>query len=142
MDKENIAWTAPEYDYEHREPAWYLVSILVAAVLLILALWQKNFLFAAFVLLAEMAIILGAKQLPPVWDFEISGGGVKIGEKKFFGYADIEGFDIHPDTEDYHHLVLRVRSRFSPDVKIRMPVSESEKIETRLAKTLQRQSYE
>ena len=79
MDKENIAWTAPEYDYEHREPAWYLVSILVAAVLLILALWQKNFLFAAFVLLAEMAIILGAKQLPPVWDFEISGGGVKIG---------------------------------------------------------------
>lgn len=141
-EKEKISWAAPEYDHQQRDALWYLASIIIAAILLIVALWQRNYLFAVFIILAEIAVIIQANRFPPIWDFEIGGDGVKIGDKKFITYGDIEGFDIHPDTEHYNHLVLRVHSRFRPDVKIRIPAAESGNIEARLLEILERREYE
>jgi len=142
MDKENITWSAPEYDYEHRRAEWYLLSIVIAVGLIVLSLWQRNFLFALFILLAEMAILLSAKQFPPVWDFEVNAKGVRIGDKKFFNYAEMEGFDVHYDTDEYNHLVVRINHRFSPDLTLRMPAHRSDEIEKFIAKNIPRQSYD
>ena len=142
MQKFSISWRAPEYEYQHKGLNWYWVTIIVTIILLGISIWQKNFLFALFIVVAEVVLIFTANRIPPVWEFEISEQGVRIGEKKNYAYSHIEGFDIHPDTDEFNKLVLKLRARLRPYLIIRIPDTDSEEIEKRLEQILVRDSYE
>jgi hypothetical protein len=121
---------------------------MIAIVLLALALWQKNFLFAIFIVIAWLVIVYLSRKTPTMWKFEINEKGIEFilangdsGSLKFYPYEEIEGFDIHsvispampgaaikPKTEEYGELVLKTKKRFSPYLKINFPSSNEEKI--------------
>ncbi|MEE8131477.1 MAG: AzlD domain-containing protein [Candidatus Paceibacterota bacterium] len=140
MDKEKtkeissvISWRAPEFEYHHKDASWYWLSIIAAIILVALALWQKNFLFVIFVVIAEMVVISLVGRFPPIWEFKISEKGVEIGrpnkkEKKFYPYRELESFDIHPAGEEYKELVLKSQSRLKPFFKINIHSKDEEKI--------------
>jgi len=139
-----IEWQAPEFEYVEKDVSWYWMGLIVSILLLAAAVWQKNFLFAIFVVIAYLAVIYSAGQRPAIWKFTIDNNGVEIDPmkgksvaSKIYNYEDIEGFDIW-DKE----LVLKVNKKISPYVKMIFPADKEKEIKEFLAKHVPESEYE
>lgn len=152
MEKEEkktpaIEWQAPEYEYQPKDISWYWISLIIGIILIALAIWQKNLLFAIFIVIAWLVITSIANRFPTVWEFKINEKGINIALSKeesgakFYPYAEIEGFDIHSGGEDYQELVLKIKSKFSPYLKINIHSADEEKIRDFLLKILPEEEY-
>jgi len=145
-----IAWQAPEYEFQpKKDVSWYWLSLIAAIILFAVAIWQKNFLFGVFVVLAWVVVIKLADRPPLIWDFKIDEEGISIGlfkgeagENKFYPYSDIDYFDIHEGNGDYKGLALKFKSRLSPILKINIRPEEEEKIKAFLLKFLKQKTIE
>jgi hypothetical protein len=50
--RKTISWRAAEFHYIEKDYLWYTGIIAAGALLLVIALWQRNFFFAVFVAIA------------------------------------------------------------------------------------------
>ncbi len=157
-ETEVISWQAPEFEYRVKGVFWYWLSLIIAIILLALSIWQKNFLFAVFIVIAWLVIVYSASRTPTIWNFKISEKGIEINlpnndwtSSKFYLFSEIEGFDIHssptppdqyPETQpEYRELILKVKKRFSPYLKINFPLANEEKIKNFLQKYINKEEY-
>lgn len=144
---EFIVWQAPEFEYYRKDVSWYWLSLIISIILLALSIWQKNFLFAVFVIIAWLVIVYSANRLPNVWSFKIDEKGIEISlpktkdNQKFYPYSEIEGFDIHPASDQYKELVLKVKSKLSPYLKINITANDEEKIKNFLQQYISKEEY-
>ncbi|MBI2594642.1 MAG: AzlD domain-containing protein [Candidatus Colwellbacteria bacterium] len=142
-----IQWQAPEFEYNPKDVSWYWLSLIAAIILIAFSLWQKNFLFAIFVAIAWFIILNWANRFPTIWEFRIDDKGIDINlpskktVSKFYAYTEIEGFDIHIGGEEYKELVFRVKSKFSPFLKINFLSADEEKIKNFLTQFLPKKEF-
>lgn len=116
--EKSITWRAAEYEYSGKSVVWYVIVGTATALLTLSALWQHNFFFAVFILIAgAMLIVLGRKH-PRVMDFTVNDKGVSIGKLQFYEYDDLEGFAIRNRPNRLDELVIKRKTSFSPFVKI------------------------
>ena len=149
-EKSFISWRAPEFEHRPKNESWYWMSFIAGIILMAVAVWQKNFLFAVFVVLAWITIIFSVNRKPTMWNFRIDKEGVQIslpsGDKasaKTYLYSGIRGFDIHPTPGDeYKELILKQRSKFSTFVKINIFARDEEKIKSFLEEFLPHEEYD
>jgi len=139
---ETVSWCAPEYEYSPKSSLWYWTSLLLALVLIVFALWQKNFLFAVFVFIAELIIFAVADKRPKIWEFTIDEKGVYIEKDKFFPYDQLEAFDVHINETEYDQLLLKTKKKISPIVTINIYKEEREKIRKFLEKYIPREQID
>src|SRR4030042_157887 len=144
QDKEQISWQAPEFEYQRKDLSWYWLSLIFAIVLIALSIWQKNFLFAVFVVLAWLVIVYSTRRPPTVWNFSIDERGVQIdlpngdpSSIKFYPFEEINGFDLH----EGQNLVLKLKKKLSPYLKINFPAEQEEKIKNFLQKYIPEEEY-
>lgn len=143
-----IEWQTPEFEYAVKDVSWYWLSLMVAIVLFALAIWQGNFLFSIFIIIAWLVIVYLSRRFPTVWQFKIDENGVDIylpknrENEKFYAYKEIEGFDIHPMSDEYKELVFKIKARFSPYLKINIRAADEEKIKNFLTKFLPQEEYQ
>lgn len=126
-----INWQAPEFDYREKNIAWYWLSIVAAILLLAFALWQKNFLFAVFILFGELLILTWSIRRPGTIDFSLTEKGFSIGKMHFYPIDDIKSFSIESDTNTdapWLDLVLRFKRQLRPTLLVKVPKSEADKI--------------
>ncbi len=149
MEDKIIKWQALEFEYQKKDVSWYWLSVMAAIILVALAIWQGNFLFAIFIVIAELVVVSFAGKFPPVWEFKISGKGVEIGrpnqqgEKKFYPYEKLEGFDIHSGGDETHkELVFKSESKLQPFLKINIHSEDEERIKKFLLKFLPREEFD
>jgi len=62
-------WQTKEYEYHEKDIFWYWASIIIAVGIVAFAVWQKNFLFAAFVIIAEILVLVWAERKPDTIEF-------------------------------------------------------------------------
>jgi hypothetical protein len=135
-------WKAPEFEHLEKSTTWYWGSMIVAVLLMGVALWQKNFLFAVFIMLAELALFLFAGEKPKVWNFKIDDKGVTIENHKLYKYADITLYDIHEFSDEYHELVLQTKSKVHHYIKMFIRVEDEAKVTELLDKKTHRGEIE
>lgn len=120
----DIKWEAPEWEHRPKTVSWYWASIIISILILALAIWQKNFFFAVFVLIAEILVMVWGSVEPPMIKFELNEKGLRVGKNRFFPMrqlrafsADLEGFSDpnHPD------IVLHFNGHFRPALRIKVP---------------------
>ena len=118
-----IAWEAPEFEHRPKGPMWYWVSMIVALVLLGAAVWQRNFFFAVFIVIAEVLLIVWGSYEPRKVKFEVSEHGLHIDGKRYpirelrsFS-ADIEGML----DADHPELIIHFDHHFRPALRIKVP---------------------
>jgi len=159
-EETSISWQAPEFEYHQKDVSWYWLSLMVMIILLALSIWQKNFLFAFFVIIAWLVIVYSSRRLPAVWIFKISETGIEIKlakdnstNIKSYPYGEIDGFDIHSKTispasdgtpttkPKYKELVLKLKSKFSSYLKINFLANDEEKIKNFLQKHIIQEEY-
>ena len=112
-----ILWQAPEFKYQYKDISWYWLSIIIAAILILLAIWQKNMLFAIFIIIAETMVILWAKESPKILKFKLDKKGIHIDKIKFYDYENLSGFHII-EEDGFGELILRTKSKLHPYIKI------------------------
>lgn len=92
----------------------------MAVLLTVLALWQKNFFFAVFVVIAEISIIVLARRRPRVIEFTIDETGIRAGEDIALGFAEMEGFAIVERPGRLNEIVLKRPRSINP--YFRLPI--------------------
>lgn len=137
-----VTWQAPEFEHVEKSTTWYWGSMVIAIVLIAIALWQKNFLFAVFIVIAELAVFMLAGEKPKLWDFSIDERGVTIENHKTYKYKDIKLYDIHEFSDEYDELVLQTNSKLQHYIKIFIPAEDRSRIEETLGKKVYRGEIE
>jgi hypothetical protein len=128
MDDGILTWEAPEFEHVEKSTTWYWGSMIVAVILMGIALWQKNFLFAVFIMVAELAIFMLSEEKPKMWDFMIDHRGVTIEKHKLYKYSTIKMYDIHGFSDEYHELVLQTTSKVHHYIKMFIHVEDEERV--------------
>ena len=137
-----IQWRAPEFEYRAKTMGWYWLSILLAVLILAVAVWQKNFLFGIFVVIAEILILVWANREPRMIEFALTEHGIQIGGSKTELYAEIESFSLAPNPGEWAALTLRFKRRLRPVLHALLPSARLAEIETKLQSFLKQQDYQ
>lgn len=112
-----VSWKAAEYGYVEKSVLWYAVVGLTALILVAVALWQKNFFFAVFVVIAAAVFIAFGKQRPPVVEFRVSGEGVSVG-KRSFSYDRLESFAVRSRPNRLDEIILKQKTYVNPYLRL------------------------
>ncbi len=143
MEPFSIEWRAPEFNYREKDISWYWISAMIAIILLSASVWQKNFLFAVFIVIAEVLILVWAGQKPREIAFKIDEKGLTIDDKKFYPYSSIGAFSIDENTGcEWRELAFRFSHGMRPLLKVLAPGKQSGEIEKALAAVIQKTESE
>ncbi|MDD5547728.1 MAG: hypothetical protein PHN74_02440 [Candidatus Pacebacteria bacterium] len=142
QEKKEIKWTALEYEYYEKSVSWYWISGIIAAVIALIAIRQKNFLFAIFVAMAELVLISWAKRVPKNLEFAINDEGVVIGSIKFLPYGGLSEFCLRERAGDFGELILKSKSKLQGYTKISIFNKDIPEIEKFLSEKLREFEYE
>ncbi len=136
MAKFEMSWEAPEYEYREKGVSWYWISIIVAALMIAFAVWQKDFLFGFFIVVAEMLFIIWGDRIPQTLPFSLTDEGIKIGESKFHLMREFESWSTDRSDEDWADIHLYFRSRLRAPLKMIVPVGRVDEVRTNLRPVL------
>ena len=137
-----IKWQAPEFDYRKKDVSWYWISIIIAVLILGFAVWQRNFPFGFFVVLAEIMVLVWANTEPQIINFELNDKGLSVGEHKFHSYAEFENFSVEDESnEERSHIFFQFR-RLKPKLKIKITKGAVAEARLALKKVLPEVKYE
>ena len=140
--KEKITWLAPEFHYHHKDISWYWLTIIIAAIALLISIWQGNLLFGFFVILAEVMTLVWAKQIPRTLEFTIDKEGVRMDNLKFFAYNELSGFHVRELHDGTGELILKTQKVLEPYTKIVADAANLEEIKDFLKTFLEEIEYE
>lgn len=101
-----LSWEAPDFIYHEKDVSWYWLSIIIATLLAAYGLWQKNFLFILFVVVAEIIIIGWARKWPTLFHFLLNERGVSINNKEISLWSELENFAIL-EMEEISEIALK-----------------------------------
>lgn len=116
-----IAWDAPEYEYREKSVAWYWMSIIIAAIIIAFAIWEKNFLFGLFVVLAEILLMVWGNRPPRMVHFVMDATGIMIGDERRHGFKEFEAMSVDAQGDGSAEIIFVFRERFKAPLKIIFP---------------------
>ncbi len=88
-----FSWKCHDYIKYQKSKIWYLVSLIIVAAMVAWAIYTVNYLFAVFLVLFYLVVIMYEFKEPEVIDCVITPDGIKHGSKFFF-YKTIDNFFI------------------------------------------------
>jgi hypothetical protein len=137
LGPKEIRWKAPEFEYYHKDVSWYWLTIILSLLVVALAIWQRNFLFAVFAVIAEVLIIFWGRRRPQKIEFQLNDKGLAIGDKTFYPYGGFLGFAFGENE-----VIFQKKNRFSPYLKVSVEESKSGEIKKLLSRYLPEIEYE
>ncbi len=137
-----ITWEAPEYEYREKTVSWYWISIIVAAVIIAFSVWQKNFLFGLFVVVAEMLFIVWGNRPPRTLRFAITESELMVEGGKTYLFKDLESMGVDPLDDEWTELVFFSRAKFKTPLKILFPQARLAELREHTKTVLKEVPYE
>jgi len=129
MDKKNqIEWTAPEFEYYEKSGSWYIVTGAITGILFLIAIFTKNLLFALMIALTYFILSMYASKRPREISLAITPQGVKV-ERTLYTYENLRSFWLFYDPPEIRELSLRSKKTVMP--YIRIPLGEQDPVEIR-----------
>jgi hypothetical protein len=116
-----IRWQAPEYEYHEKGVAWYWLSIIVAALIIAFSVWQKNFLFGLFVVIAEILFIVWGNRTPRLVGFILNESGIAIEEGTHYPFTEFESVGVDPFGNGWSELVFIYRAKLKTPLRVLFP---------------------
>lgn len=137
-----IIWEAPEFQYREKEVSWYWISIIIAAAIVAFAIWQHNFLFGIFIVIAEVLLIAWGNEEPRIISFKLTDRELFIGEKKDYRLDLMENFSVNELSDEWAELVFSFRAKLKPPIMLIAPQSVAEEVRKNLKPLLREIPYE
>ena len=126
-----IQWQAPEFEYREKDLSWYWLTIIAAVLFLGFAVWQRNFLFAFFVIVAEILILVWGERNPKSTNFSVGETGIQIGTTQRYTWKDMDRFSLGEHVKDGSRIVqIYLKGRLRPTLVIQVPSDIEERVLT------------
>ena len=140
---ESIEWHIKTHDDRDKGTLFYTVFFSVFALLLLFSLWQKNFLFGVFVILAGGLVLFLSSQTSPSFTFKIDAKGIHILESDtFYPFSQLNHFDVHEFDDEHAELLFVFKGKLHPTLRIRIYEHQRESITTILQTHLTKKEIE
>ena len=86
-------WQHFSHEIYHKDFRWYLISLVILILGIAWSIIDANYLFAVFLILFYLLVLLFDSRPPEIVEFAITPIGIKSG-KKFYYYRDFNCFYI------------------------------------------------
>jgi hypothetical protein len=129
-----MSWQAAEFVQTHKPLGWYLGFAGFFAVLILLAIFTKQYITVGLFAVMGVAIVIFANRPPRTLRYQISNYGVSVGDKKYL-YDD---FGSYYETNDYGQPVLELvpNKRFGTLVSLPPAEHQIDELEQTLSQML------
>lgn len=131
-----ITWEAPEFEYREKDVSWYWITIIIAAIVIAFSVWEKNFLFGFFIIVAEVLVIAWGNQKPRSIEFAMREDGIAIGTHKFHVFKEFESWSVEAINAEWVELGFNFRAKLKTPLKLIAPEHKLEEIRKNLKTTL------
>ncbi len=121
-------WSLNEYERHDRGLKWYLFIFGSASLLVLIAIWTDNFLFALIIILVAIIMFLQHHQEAEQVLFQITDLGVIIGYR-FYPYGELGDFYIIYQPPVVKTLFIGTKSPVRPTLRI--PLYDQNPVEVR-----------
>lgn len=138
---EELSWSAAEHEFVYKNATWYLAVGGLALILVIIALWQSNYFFAIFVIIAAVVLASFGKRRPKVFEFRVTEEGVGVGEK-FYAFEQLESFMAREREGSLHELIVKQKTYVNPYVRIPVDSETAKRAYVLLAAKLPEEEYQ
>ncbi len=129
-----IEWTAPEYKHVEKSVDFLWAIGVIALVIAGIAIWQRNYIFAIFIITAGASLILFSIRHPLEVSFGIDTEGLTMGKDKY-PWKRLKGFHIKKE-EDHSTLLIETDKYFLPVYTIPMKLEITDEIKDELIKVI------
>lgn len=119
FNEELLSWNFPEFDPEPKSNAWYLWFGIIAALLIIMAIFTDNYLFAVIIVLFTLIIFLHNWKRPEDIQFIFTPQALHVGEKKY-PLKEIDHFWIVYEPPQVERIYFEFKSSLRPLLGIPM----------------------
>lgn len=119
-----LTWQAPEFEHRPKTVTWYWASIIVAIVLLIFAVWQKNYVFGVFVVIAELLLMVWGSHEPPMVAFTLTPKGLRVGTEKFYPFHEFKNWSVDAEgffDPEWPDIFIHLKGHFHTGVRMKVP---------------------
>lgn len=142
-EKFEIKWQATEFFYYQKNVSWYWLVLIFGIVVMAFALWQKNFLFAVFIVFALILLFYWGRNQPRSVKFKLNEKGLEF-DKKLHSYEDFEYFAINENTgvDSLNQIILKTKGRLKSLMHIYIEKDKMAAVKKELAKRLEEHEYE
>lgn len=90
-----ISWEIPSHEHRPREFGFFVVVLAIMIVLLLFSIWQKNFLFGMFTIMATGMVLYLSVQHPDVHRFSLMKNHIFFGNyQRTYAYEEFTHFDV------------------------------------------------
>lgn len=131
-----MEWVAPEFEFHEKGVSWYWISIILAAFMIAFAVWQKDFLFGFFVVVAEMLVIVWGDHEPRLLPFYLSDDHLRIGERKVHLIREFTSWSTDRNDEEWADLHFYFDSRWRAPLRMIVPHDRIDEFRRNLAPVL------
>ncbi len=142
---QQFSWQAPEFEHWEKPRVWYLGLILVTALICIIALWQGNFLFAVFAVLAAFVLVSSGRHKPRVIEMRLTENELIVDGAKSYTHDQLSGFAVHRlDMSDdgFSELIIQKKHKLGGYMKFLYPTAHTTDIRHFLNNHLPEIEYE
>lgn len=126
ISEEPITWSALEYIHQEKSTTWFAIFGVVAAVLLGITIFFKQYSFAVLVVVIVAVIIVSARRPPRELTYGLSEDGLSI-DGKLHPFENFKAFGVIRDGEEYSVMLIPTQ-RFQPGVTVYFPEEAGEDI--------------
>jgi hypothetical protein len=137
-----ISWQAPEFEYRPKSVSWYWISIIISAAIIAFAIWQRNFLFGIFIVIAEVLLIAWGNEMPITMDFVLTENELSIGEAKRYQIKLFENFSVNDLGDDWTELCFIFKTKLRTPLKVLLPKEKIEEARKDLKPILREVEFE
>jgi hypothetical protein len=116
-----ISWQAPEFEAAERSSTWYLWSMGIALLLVVVAFVQENILFALFIVIAEVVILLLGHAGPAEHVYAFTNEGLLFDDKMVRLFTDVNGYAFFDLGGRHVELIMHPAKKFQQYSKVLIP---------------------
>jgi hypothetical protein len=142
MAKFQTTWQAPEFEYREKDVSWYWISIIAAALIIAFSVWQKDFLFGFFIVIAEMLFIVWGNRVPKTITFTLTDTDLNIGGYKSYLIKEFESWSADFDDGEWADVAFYFRSRVHPALSLIVPSGKLTELRANLKTVLKEIEHE
>ncbi len=124
-----LTWSIPTHEHREREFSFFVWIIAGMIILLLFSIWQKNFLFGIFVILATGTVLFLSLQHPETHEFSLTPSHIIFGNyQDEHSYDELSHFHIQEFSSDDIEIFFAFRDKKRAPIHMRVYKGDKEKI--------------
>lgn len=122
-----INWQAQEAIHHERNTGWFVLFGVVAAALLVIAIFlMRSWTFALLIAVMAAAVVVYARRPPRTLGYTLSPKGLYVADR-LYEFSAFKSFGVIRDGDEYSIMLIPTK-RFMPGVTIYFPHEVGERL--------------